>query len=289
MKCIKIILLGILIFTITLNVWTSNLKKDSEEISSESISKYVGFVFEIDDVFFKICLAINKSYIYIADLKESKIYIYSRDKHDLKRVFGHHGQGPSDFLNINFFDCTEDRLYVTDYRKLSIFDIEGNLVDEIKLRQFFFTLFPFKEKYLGMYHNFINHSKENRQITFSLYDKHVNQEKLLFIHDIHIPISKDNNKEIFQQFFPCRKGVVYNDRLYIGCTDLGFYIGVFDYEGNKLYEIYKKDIPPIKVDDEIKNYVLKFYKSVFEDYYTTFIKKKSFIFQNIYLPLSTSS
>jgi hypothetical protein len=79
----------------------------------------------------------------------------------------------------------------------------------------------------------------------------------------------------------CYNGVVYKNRFYVGSTARGFYIAVFNANGDKLYDI-QKDYDRIKVTDEIKATVLKNIRELKEEGLKKYFSKIDIFFPDYF-------
>jgi len=273
----KFILITILLTTMSLSCFS--LTEIDKEISAKEMLGNFKVFFETEDTFQLTSFTMNKSYIYIVDFRHCQIYIYSKVDKKRVKIFGQQGRGPGDLDGISHIDCTDDYLYVTSYDKFSIFDSLGNFIDEFKLKKFYFSIAPFKNKLIGTEQKMLNII--DRRYVFSLFDLKMDKEKQIFQLDIKRPKTKDKNKQVYILFPECRKAAVYKEKIFIACTDEGFKFHVFDMEGKKLYDISKNEKPEL-ITDDIKNLIYNTHKKSMGEDYKTFIRNREFYFPEYY-------
>jgi len=275
----KKLLIIFILLSITKNILCLNSINPEEEVLAKDLLNHLKIYFETDDTFHYSSFAINNSYIYIADIRHCQIFVYSKETKKRITTFGQPGQGPSDLDGIHYLDCTDDFVYVTSATKLSIFDPLGKHITEFRLNTFFFSIVPFKDKFIGTEQKKINRTE--RCYTFSVFESNMINKKILFNLDIQFPVSNEKGKTIYDYFPDCRKAIVYKDHIYIGCTDEGFNIHVFDTEGKKLYDI-KKNEKQEPVTDELKNHILRLDKKAMGDNFKDFFNKREYYFHEYF-------
>lgn len=246
-----------------------------EVTQKEFNEKYYKTLFAIDEPFLTYHLAVNDSFFYLCDLNYCIINIYSIKDGKKINSFGKRGQGPGDFDYIFDIQRSKDEIYICSNKKLSIFTVKGDIIKEIKEASpyIYRTFIPFKDNYISWRYDFSKKQKEKLSIVYTLLNKELKRKKdILQVYYDNIK-TKDKSKSALLLFKQCRKGIVYRDRFYVGFTDLGFYISVFDINGNKLYEI-KKEYNKIRITKYIQNRILNLYKLVMgEEYYKKFMSR----------------
>jgi hypothetical protein len=250
-----------------------------DEISPQKFNeKYYKTLFIIHEPFIMYQLVVSESFFYLCDLKYCKINIYSLKEGKKIKSFGQRGEGPGDFNYIFDVQCSKDEIYICSNKKLSVFTLKGDLIKEIKdnSANIYRTFIPIKDNFVSWRNDFSKLENGKLSIVYTLLNKELIRKKDIFqiYYDNIKP--KDKSKTGLLLFQPCRKGIVYKDRFYIGCTDLGLYIGVFDNNGNELYEI-KKDFEKIKVTEYIKRRINDLYKLILGDSYKNFMSSREII------------
>jgi hypothetical protein len=201
---------------------------------------------EFQEPFKYISFAIDENKIYIADKRNCIIDIYSRKDFAHIVQFGRWGQGPTDFEFIGFLRIFPDYLFINAGRKLSYFSKSGDFIRTIS------PPFPTTGGYIPLGSNFVgknylpdNPEEKQYKIMVELFDSKFKKKKDLYLAELNKLESynfKTGKRDILA-VQDCFKLDVYNDTLYIGNTDIGFFFLAFDTGGKKLYEInlpYKK-------------------------------------------------
>ncbi len=91
--------------------------------------------------------------IYFYDKKINEFFIYDEDGMFIRK-FGKHGKGPNEFVNIKkfTFNSNKDELIVyTQEKKIIKYDLDGELIESIIIKENPFTILPYKNCYLGYY------------------------------------------------------------------------------------------------------------------------------------------
>jgi hypothetical protein len=247
--------------------------------SQEIEKKFFRKIVEIDDVFAIPRLDVDEDRIYIVDKKHCTLNLFNKKDGRKINTVGKRGEGPGEFLFISKIHFNDDMIYVSSPPKLSIFSREGKLLKEKRTHLIGGGEFiPFGNNYL--YSRYIYERKGNSTaiyLGYTLLDENLKEIKSIFKTPFNRPWSKDKNKTPLLIFHECRKGIVYKERFYIGYTELGFYIAVFDISGNKLFEI-KHDYDKIRVKDDIKQKILSYYKSKYPDDFRKMLSRREVFF-----------
>jgi len=231
---------------------------------------------EIDDIFFPAKLVVDDSRIYLVDKKFCRIHIFSKTDGKKLATFGQKGEGPSEFISITDFQCNQDALYFCSPSKMSVFSKEGKLINEVRVYALEKTFIPFQGNYISK--RYVYNPKTNQTVlAYVLLDPKLKRIKDIFQTPYKRVAGKDINREELIFFNDCRKGIVSKDRFYVGDTDLGFYIGVFDSNGNKLYDI-RKEYEKIHVSDDLKRRIIENIKTVAGESYVRFQAKREVLF-----------
>jgi hypothetical protein len=230
---------------------------------------------------------INKPYrfevfgdhIYIGE--QSSISLYSLKNFSLIKKFGRRGEGPGEFKSIPMLKVFPRYLVVNNFGKWLLFSRTGDFIKERSDTLFKPFLFPVGRNYVATIIDSSPKIKNTVKI-ISLLDEEL--EPIKEIARKAIKVNKGGRREshVIKDFFQYR---IYDDKIFIGNTEKGFYIEVFDESGNKLYVI-EKDYRPIKVTVKYKqdflqrekksnDFIAKSlrrykYKYVFRDYFPAF-------------------
>lgn len=210
---------------------------------------------ELNELFKKPFLLLDNQQLYIWDRELLKIHIYDRKNFKKINEIGEKGQGPGQFPFINIISLGENVIYVSCYPKICLFSKNGKLLKELKVTADAGSFIPFNENFIGQGFPPTKHTDERGKILFSFFDAAFHKVKDIFLAEPRKFVRYEKNKTIVSWVNDCINAVVYNDRLYIGSTDKGFQIAVFDHAGNKLYDIIKKNEMQ-KITDKYKQYIL---------------------------------
>lgn len=245
---------------------------------------------EVDLVFRRTKILVDESRIYLCDLTQMRIYVYSKKDGKRLAVFCSRGEGPGEAAALHEVHIHKERVYVGTLAKIMVFSKDGQLIKEIRGEEAGWYCFPLGD-------NFVR----NRRVTKKLNDNPVitskyillnpNLEKVkdIFKADYIKLMPKDKNKDPWIFFKECRKAVVYKDKLYIGFTDLGFSISVFDTKGDKCYEI-RENYEKIPVTDKTKEKIHETLKTQYrvncvDDYekeYNAFLAQQELVFPEFF-------
>ncbi|MGD2090599.1 MAG: 6-bladed beta-propeller [Candidatus Aminicenantes bacterium] len=256
-----------------------NAGAENELTHQEFRKKFIENCLEIDEGFSNPNLEVDESGIYIIDKKHCMIYIFEKNDGRKIKVIGRRGEGPGEFLYISDLHFSKDFIFVSSPPKLTVFSKDGKFLYEKRtnLSSYGGGFIPFGENYLYRRYNYELTGKS--YLTYTLLDKNLKEIKTFFKTPYSMPRAKNKYKTPFLVFHDCRKDIVYKDKIYIGNTELGFYIAVIDINGNKLYEI-NRDYKKISIDSSLKNKIMKYIKST--DPNRAFLSRREVIFQEYF-------
>lgn len=187
--------------------------------------------------------------IYITE--ETSIYIYGREDFKLRKKFGREGEGPQEFKGGVSLYVYPDYLLVNSTGRISFFTREGEFIKENNL-----PFYGYNVRVVGK--AFVSHGRidENNipYRTINFYDAKFKKIKEI----VRIEEAFQRSKGEWRQF-PIAFGFYpYKDQIFvIGHED--FIIGVFDENGDKLFDITQK-YERFKVSEEEKKAVLDWFK-----------------------------
>jgi len=192
---------------------------------------------------------VNGDQIYITE--ETSIYIYGAKDFKLRKKFGREGEGPQEFRGFASLYVYPDYLLVNSSGRISFFTREGEFIKQINL-----PFYGFNVRVLGK--AFVSHGRidENniRYYTINLYDAKFEKIKEI----ARIEAAFQPSKSVWRQFPIAFRCSLYKDNLFvIGHED--FIIGVFDKNGDKLFDITQK-YERLKVPEEEKKAVHEWFK-----------------------------
>ena len=212
-------------------------------------------LFQLEDTFKGPFILMNEKYICICDSRLYRFHTYSRD--DFKKIaeFGEKGGGPGEGFVFSRVTLYKDSIYINQYPKLSIFSIKGELKDELKGPTDSGRYIPFVRDFVGIKDSNEHSAAEKNKLTFTLFDSDLEKKKDIFTIEFKNFVRYKGGKWVTLWVRDCFEAVVYDERLYIGNTDKGFFFGVFDKKGNKLYEI-NRDYRKLPITEDYKKWRL---------------------------------
>ncbi len=183
--------------------------------------------------------------IFIGD--NNSIHVYSMKDFKQLKQFGREGDGPGEFkFNIRL-EVFPKKLVVNTFGKLIFFSHEGSLIKEYKLKPEISNIYPVGSNFIGSVYEGPKTQKIN------LYDQEIKFLKILYEGSLG-PVSywhSDAKKIDLMMVKDYVDKRVYKDRIYIFDTRKGFYFGVYDNVGKKLYEV-TKEYKSLKISEEYK-------------------------------------
>jgi hypothetical protein len=206
-------------------------------------------------------MAVDENQLYICEF--TSISIYSLDDFSLVKRFGRKGEGPMEFKGSTSVNCQTDRLIISSTGKISIFNKDGEFIEEMKNNNLFIRGFkPIQDKYVAEKNNF----REKRKIVLC-------DSKLAIIKDLF----EEKTAERPGVIFGCTLDVhTYKNKIYIS-GGKNFTLDVFDIDGKRLFSV-NRDYKLIKFTDDHKHKFLESYRKnpVTKQFYTHFKKKAIF-------------
>jgi hypothetical protein len=88
------------------------------------------------DVIFNAFVIDNNRNIFLLDGRNVKIYKFNRKK-NLEKIFLNKGEGPGEFDHYPKIQVLNNNLYITKNRKICKFSLDGELLEEFKLKHFY--------------------------------------------------------------------------------------------------------------------------------------------------------
>ncbi len=206
----------------------------------------------------------SEGYIYFWTQGSSEDFIFKFDKNgNFVTSFGRKGQGPGElqfptYLKIN----SHDEIIITDQhrRKLMIFTLDGRLIEEKPVDFSTPVIIPlYNGKYLVYFFQHIPEVKSNYQLIL-LYSSNFNKIKEL-----------DRMKPINTRTATSIKGInhwlmasVTKKNIYLGSSERGYDIWVYDLEGNLERKI-RKEYKPVPITEEFKLKYMKRFERAREE------------------------
>jgi hypothetical protein len=173
-------------------------------------------------------LRIKGNYIYISD--QYTVFVFNMTTFDLIKKFGNKGEGPEEFRTNPRISFTSNKLILYDSYKIIIYYKDFKFIKEIKLTSFTDRVIPVEDNLILINSRIIDNKKCR---VFTLYNSELKKIK-----DLVIEMENESSKQfLINPWSRCRS---WEDKVFIAQPNKGFYIDVFDKNGKKLYNIFKK-------------------------------------------------
>lgn len=203
--------------------------------------------------------------VYLVNPKgdEGVIFKFDRDG-NFRRSFSRKGQGPGElqpdpYPSLYLMVDHRDNIAVSDSRnnKVSFFEKEGNLVNEVKIETNIFQVFPLENgNYLASISVLDARGEYINQNPLTLFSDKFEEIKELDRQKIPNPIIGKKLKGTWH-ILSCS---VSKGKIYTGFQERGYEIYVYDFAGNLLRKI-KKDYKPVPVPKEHKEKFMKTFEA----------------------------
>ncbi len=204
-------------------------------------------------------------------------FVYSLKDFKQKGKFGAKGEGPGEFnMGIQLKIMPDSYLAVSPF-KFALFKKDGTLIKEHTIpaaRE----VIPFRDKYILVREMVDQQNKKVFRAVF-LVNSEFKTIKELYVADFDANVRSFGEKpNILLHYFGVQ---CYGDKIFVADSKKGFFINVFDSDGNQVYTIDKK-IEKLKTSEEFKNKVMDEFKVSNRNAYETF-KSTGYKFHE-YLP-----
>lgn len=255
---------GILVLTLGAFLLSILMIKFGWTLASEGAKTTVVTLSEIVN---PIAITVDSNQIFISE--DDSVSIYSLDDYRLLKKFGREGEGPGEFKFGPYVTPLSDHLFINSSSKISFFSREGEFKNQ-KIIPFGYAhteypMLPVKNNYVGFRYEVLQEHLLNYQkyrdfiFVATLYNQELDQLKSFYRGAPRQltpppPPSKKGTpppKVDYEVIYDYQDLAVYEDKIFIPDTRKGFYIAVFDHQGNLLYEVSKK-YKKLKVTDEDK-------------------------------------
>jgi hypothetical protein len=218
-----------------------------------------GKVVELPDINAPLSMCTQSDRLYICEVEGISI-ISLKDFRTMK-TFGKKGEGPGEWARFPNLTVHPDFLLVNTDNKVMLFSPDGELIKELKHGTRIGDFYPIGKNFAASHFEY-----EKNKITknvISLYDSNLQLIKKICDQSPSGSVNPRDGGVLMLYRPPQKVGIyrAYKDRLYVSDAKKGFYIGVFDANGNKLYEI-KPDYEKIKVTESYKKKSLEEIKSL---------------------------
>lgn len=235
-------------------------------------------LWKTDDTFYMTFISVDDSRVYIADKKHCRVCIYSKEDGKKLAEFGRVGDGPGEIKGwVRDMLVVKDKLYICSPGRLGIYSTDGKFIGQLAVSVAYQALYPSDDFFVGKRLKYYHEDPEKITQAFYLLDRELKSKKELFSVDYRIPMPASRGKKIEIYHPHRRKGVLYKDKFYIGCTDRGFYFEVFDKTGKKLYTI-DKEYKKARVTERMKSKVLAINKKMAKEHFSDYFKRVQMVF-----------
>ena len=170
--------------------------------------------------------------------------------------FGKKGEGPGEFKYSPQIVVFPDQVFVSSRGKVTFFTRNGKLINEKRVQnQIVIGVYRVKGNYFGAKPNF-NPKKLYAIVNIKVLDSDFNIIKEIYTYTfpkgdfkvIAKGLTKKQNLNMLPNYF---NTITDGDFIFIGDTNKGFFIEIYDHEGNRVNTI-KKNIEKLKVSDKYK-------------------------------------
>lgn len=210
---------------------------------------------------FKMSVDGNRLYI----TERETVYLYSMENFKLLKKFGGKGEGPGEFRKPPRVRIYPEYLFLVDSRskRISFFTKDGVFIKGIRTPKDIGSIYFVGKNFIGTTGD-IDPKTMVTTDRINLYTNEFKFIKKLYNWQGHqsVFLGKGSNKKIdLQVIIDYFDYCVYNGRIYLADTSKGFFIAVYDSNGNKIYDI-KKDYKKKRITDKyIADYKKSFRKS----------------------------
>ncbi|NIM16882.1 MAG: hypothetical protein GTO45_33275 [Candidatus Aminicenantes bacterium] len=212
----------------------------------------------LPEVMKPVSIKTDSTQLYITD--GTAIHIYSLAPFSHIKTFGKRGEGPGEFRSVPYVTVYPHHLVINSMGKIQKFTRDGVFKEEVKLPfMFFYFYYPLLtvedgNRYMSLR---LEMSPEEKKFIFNatLFDGKLKSLKRFYVGGSPqlLPPRRGGSpqKVDFDVVYDCLDMAVAYNRFFIADSRKGFFISVFDQQGNLLYEI-KKNYNKLKIPEEFK-------------------------------------
>ncbi len=226
-----------------------------------------------------ILLKVDQGKAYILDGPKSVIHIYSISNTAEHFMIGRQGEGPGECKWINMMSLHNNKIVVSGSEKLLFFDKKGHFLNETKVPYAHTRIIPIGNKFVcRKYETF----PEKTIISATVYDSAFSSKEKLEDYTIQRDYRGKNGKinaYFFENYF--RYNAI-DQFVIVGNTQKGFYFGVYNTNGKKLYEIKRKYKKCLITEDQKKSYIEHFKAIIGPTRFKKFSLQKNRVFPEFY-------
>ena len=200
-------------------------------------------------------IEVDSRYIYV--LERYSISIFSSRTFELIRKIGKKGEGPGEWLTAYRLKIYPDTIALNSMQKLLVFSREGNLTLELRKKDITLAIiWPVGRNFVGLKGS--SNANTGLTYTIAIINKHQEILKEISVITESNEVKRNSQVDRINPFSHYYNFNVYDDLIFIYNTRRGFYIEVFNSEGQLLYKIDKNsEVEPIPVTEKIKSDFLK--------------------------------
>jgi len=220
-------------------------------------------IIPLPDLIHPSSIAVDNNQLFIAD--EASISIYSLTDFSHQKKFGRYGQGPGEFQYPPRLNVFPKEFFFENGAKIMRYSRNGDFIGETKLPFSYFgldyPLLPVGDNYVG-FPGVINEQMKFAHVG-KIYDNKFQMIKQFYEGiPLRIPppppppkpggsagIAKKQDFEVIRD---CINYAVFEDKIIVADSRKGFFISVFDSQGQLMYEI-NLDYKELKVPKQFKN------------------------------------
>jgi hypothetical protein len=209
-------------------------------------------VAEFTEVFKPMKILVDGDRLIIA--QEKIVSIYSLKNMELIADIGKLGEGPGEIKQSADVYSFPDSIVLFSTGKMLWYTKDGKLIKEMKVKNEIRTMAPLKKNYVGAEEiNLPNAEAGGRKIV--LLDENFKEIKNLYEAPNYVNIGRMGVFKKFVMILPMLEAAAFYDKIFIADTKKGFFIEVFDNNGNHLYTI-KKELEPVEISEEFKKTIM---------------------------------
>jgi len=189
----------------------------------------------------------------ICVLERYSISIFSSRTFELIKKIGTKGEGPGEWITAYRFKMYPDMIALNSMRKLLVFSREGNLIYEIRKDDSqLFIIWPVGKNFVGLKGDY--NANTGVTSTIGIINKQQETLKEISVFRERTKVKENSNVSHENPFRHYFNFLVYKSSIFIADTSRGFYIEVFNSEGQLLYKIDKNsEVETIPVTEKIKS------------------------------------
>ena len=180
---------------------------------------------------------VERNKVFIIDRPNSVVHVYSLDNPAEHQTICSRGEGPGECRSLNSMSLQRGKIIVSGEEKLLYFNLKGRLLDEVKVPYAHTKIIPLGGKYVCREYETI---RARTNISAVILDSDFYSPIKLDQLTIQRPYRGKNGKRNVHFFDHYFKHSLINQSIIVANTQKGFYFGVYDKNGKKLYDINRE-------------------------------------------------